>query len=115
MRIEIEIPKEFEKHFTEDKFKDSLERIMADIKHSLENGDCLCAGRYEFETVEMLEKAFENSRQAYDVNKVVGELNELPIKDIDRYKGGTFGNWEGTDYYINKTNAIEIVKKMSTK
>ena len=34
MRIEIEIPKEFEKHFTEDKFKDSLERIMADIKHS---------------------------------------------------------------------------------
>ena len=33
MRIEIEIPKEFEKHFNQDKFKDSLERIMADIKH----------------------------------------------------------------------------------
>ena len=29
MRIEIEIPKEFEKHFNEDKFKDSFERIMA--------------------------------------------------------------------------------------
>ena len=37
MRIEIEIPKEFENHFNQDKFKDSLERIMADIEHSLEN------------------------------------------------------------------------------
>ena len=62
MRVEIEIPKEFEKHFNQDKFKDSLERIMADIEHSLENGDCLCAGRYEYETIEMLEKAFENSK-----------------------------------------------------
>ena len=62
MRIEIEIPKEFEKHFNQDKFKDSFERIMADIKHSLENEDCLCAGRYEYETIEMLEKAFENSK-----------------------------------------------------
>ena len=62
MRIEIEIPKEFEKHFNQDKFKDSLERIMADIEHSLENRDYLCAGRYEYETIEMLEKAFENSK-----------------------------------------------------
>ena len=41
---------------------DSFERIMADSKHSLENGGCLCAGRYEYETIEMLEKAFENSK-----------------------------------------------------
>ena len=74
MRIEIEIPKEFEKHFNNDKFKDSFERIMADIKHSLENGDCLCAGRYEYETIEMLENAFENSKPAYSVDKVVDEL-----------------------------------------
>lgn len=74
MRIEIEIPKEFENHFKRDKFKDSFERIMADIKHSLENGDCLCAGRYEYETVEMLEKAFENSKSSYDIDKVVEEL-----------------------------------------
>ena len=33
MRIEIEIPKEFESHFDQDKFKDSFERIMADIFH----------------------------------------------------------------------------------
>ena len=74
MRIEIEIPKEFEKHFNNDKFKESFERIMADIKHSLENGDCLCAGRYEHETIEMLENAFENSKPAYSVDKVVDEL-----------------------------------------
>ena len=30
MRIELEIPKEFEEHFKQDKFKDSLEGIMVD-------------------------------------------------------------------------------------
>ena len=110
MRIEFEIPKEFEEHFKQDKFKDSLERIMVDIKHSLENGDCLCAGRYEYETIEMLEKALENSKTAYDVDKVVKELNKLDVKAITRYKGGTFGDYEGTDYYIKKSDAIEIVK-----
>ena len=76
MKIEIDIPKEFEEHFKQDKFKDSFERIMADIKHSLENGDCLCAGRYEYETIEMLEKAFEDSKSAYNVDKIVEELYE---------------------------------------
>lgn len=80
MKIEIEIPKEFEEHFSHDKFKDSLERIMAYIKYSLENKDCSCAGRYEYETIEMLEKAFENSRQAYDVDKVVEKLEEVHNK-----------------------------------
>ena len=110
MRIEIDIPKEFEEHFNQDKFKDSLERIMADIKHSLENVDCLCAGRYEYETIEMLEKALENSKTAYDVDKVIKELNKLDVKAIKRYKGGIFGDYEGTDYYIKKSEAIEIVK-----
>ena len=110
MRIEIEIPKKFEEHFNQDKFKDSLERIMADIWHYLEIGNCLCAGRYEYETIEMLGKAFENSRKAYSVDKVVEELNKLDIKAIKRYKGGTFGDYEGTDYYIKKSEAIEIVK-----
>lgn len=30
MKVTIEIPKEFEKHFGEDRFKDSLERLKAD-------------------------------------------------------------------------------------
>ena len=111
MRIEIDIPKEFEEHFNQDKFKNSLERIMADIFHSLEIENCLCVGRYEYETIEMLEKAFENSKQAYPVEKVVKELNKLDVKAIKRYKGGTFGDYEGTDYYIKKSEAIEIVKR----
>ena len=47
---------------------------------------------------------------AFDVDKVVKELNELDVKAIKRYKGGTFGDYEGTDYYIKKSEAIEIVK-----
>ena len=45
---------------------------------------------------------------AYDIDKVVEELNEL---DVTRYEGGTFGNYKGTDYYIKKSDAIEIVKQ----
>ena len=74
MRVEIEIPKEFEKHFNQDKFKDSFERIMADIEHSLENGDCLCAGRYEYETIEMLGKAFENSKVLPQIRTFIGKI-----------------------------------------
>ena len=95
MRIEIEIPKEFEEHFKQDKFKDSLERIMADLKNSL------CTGRYEYETIEMLGKAFENSKTAYNIDKVVKEL-ELHSFEL------------GTDtipvHYVRLNDAIEIVK-----
>lgn len=101
MRIEIEIPKEFEKHFNDDKFKDSFERIMADIKHSLENGDCLCAGRYELETIEMLENAFENSKTAYDVDNVVKELIKIEEHCLD------MNDWKGQSAVFD---AIEIVK-----
>ena len=62
MRIEIDIPREFEEHFKQDKFKDSLERIMADIWHSLEIGNCLCAGNYEYETIEMLLDLYHQGR-----------------------------------------------------
>ena len=48
---------------------------------------------------------------AYDIDKVVVELNELDVTAIRRYEGGTFGNYEGTDYYIKKSKAIEIVKQ----
>ena len=106
MRIEIEIPKEFEEHFKQDKFKDSLERIMADIWHSLEIGNCLCAGNYEYETIKMLAEALENSRQAYDVDKVVKELEEMKtIKGS--MKTETCRKWDyGT---VDKT--IEVVKQ----
>ena len=55
-------------------------------------------------------KEIKKMPTAYDIDKVVKELNKLDIKAIKRYKGGTFGDYEGTDYYIKKSEAIEIVK-----
>ena len=125
MRIEIEIPKEFEEHFKQDKFKDSLERIMADIFHSLEIGNCLCAGNYEYETIEMLEKALENSRQAYSVDKVVEEIKTLKEEALGEYNMGEYnldnniGNSIAENYRKDMNEgkcfaydeAIEIVKQ----
>ena len=50
---------------------------------------------------------------AYDIDKVVEELNELDVKSITRYKNGNFGNFDGVEYYIKKRKAIEIVKQGS--
>ena len=54
MKIIIEIPKEFENHFLQDRFEDSLERFNADAH-------CL-AGNYEQETLIMLINAFKNAK-----------------------------------------------------
>ena len=102
MKIEIEIPKEFEEHFKQDKFKDSLERIMADLKNSL------CAGNYEYETIEMLEKALENSKTIYDVDKVIEELEKLADESYKAYCIAF--NSDDRAEYDAYTNAIEIVK-----
>lgn len=72
MRIEIEIPKEFELDYIGDKFKDFFSRVLCDI----EKGKCLC-GNYEIETVEMFIKAFDESKPAYDVEKVEAEVLEI--------------------------------------
>lgn len=70
MRIEIEIPKEFESDYTGDKFKDFFSRVLCDIEEGV-----MC-GNYEKEIAEMFTKAFDESRTAYDVEKVVEELEE---------------------------------------
>ena len=56
MKLLIEIPKEFENHYKIDKFKDSFGRIAFDTKHTP-----VLAGNYEYELLDMLEKAFEKS------------------------------------------------------
>ena len=57
MKLLIEIPKEFEKHFNTDRFKDSFERIRVDIKFNLENKATQLSGRYEMELAEMFRDA----------------------------------------------------------
>ena len=113
MRIEIEIPKEFEEHFKQNKFKDSFGRIMEEIRRNLRSRYCSYAGRYEYETIEMLQKAFENSRKAYSVEKVVDELEEakgnVPVNrlldDIIKEKPKELGQLIAYD------KAIKIVKQ----
>ena len=55
MKLQIEIPKEFEKHFENDRFEDSLKRLKGDA------GTFCLAGRYEIELCEMLIEAFKEA------------------------------------------------------
>lgn len=55
MKITIEIPKEFEGHWKTDRFKESIERLKADI-HFL-------AGNYEEELADMLIRAFTEATE----------------------------------------------------
>ena len=108
MRIEIDIPKEFEEHFKQDKFKDSFERIMADLQNSL------CTGRYEYETIEMLKKAFEDSKSAYNIDKVVEELKKhkdtADLTTVDEEMVVGFTIYQGA-FNDAIDDAIEIVKQ----
>lgn len=54
MTIQIEIPKDFEGEFAQDKFYSSLVRLSLDAKS--------LAGKYEKETAKMLIKAFQNAK-----------------------------------------------------
>ena len=105
MRIEIEIPKEFECDYEADRFADFFSRAMIDIETM--QGMC---GKYELETAEMFIKAFEESKVAYDVEAVVAELEELK----EEYKHHCIhGAWQrgaidGAIIALNK--AIEIAR-----
>lgn len=58
MKVTIEIPKEFERDYDTDRFKDFFSRVMCDIK------DGTLCGKYEQETAEMLMNAFRESEVA---------------------------------------------------
>lgn len=68
MKILIDIPKEFEVDYNTDRFAEFFQRCLADM--------CTCCGNYEWETAEMMEKAFAESR-LYDPDKVVEQLEEF--------------------------------------
>lgn len=61
MKLLIEIPKDFEEHFNNDKFKDSLERIRVDIKINLETEKTQFSGNYEMELAKMLRDAMSKA------------------------------------------------------
>lgn len=72
--------------------------------------DTLLKHRYTTEHNQIF-RYIDEQPTAYDIGKVVTELNELDVTAINRYESGTFGNYEGTDYYIEKSRTIEIVKR----
>lgn len=61
MKLTIDIPREYERDFSADKFKDFFSRVIADI-----NCDGMC-GNYEKEIAEMFLEAFDNA--------IVGDVN----------------------------------------
>lgn len=56
MRVVIDMPKDFARDYSADKFKDFFSRVIADI----DSGGLLC-GNYEKEIAEMFLKAFDDS------------------------------------------------------
>ena len=76
----------------------------------IQNDTSLCA-EIKLYGLKVFKKYLDLQPTAYNVDKVIKELNKLDVKAIKRYKGGTFGDYEGTDYYIKKSEAIEIVKE----
>jgi len=109
MRIEIEIPKEFEGDYNAGKFKDFFGRVIADATYN----DGLC-GLYELETAQILQRAFAESKIAYDVEAKVAELENIKTGGDCRHKckyydwsvGGCEGHCED---YVRDT-AISIVR-----
>lgn len=67
MKIVIKIPKEFELHFENDRFADSLARVASDI----ESLGFKLSGRYECETITMIRKAFENGTPLVNCNNCI--------------------------------------------
>lgn len=62
MKIEISIPKEFEKEYLQNKFGETLERVAADIYWNMASLEPYVASNYEYETLRMLKEAFNNSK-----------------------------------------------------
>ncbi|MFN2926458.1 hypothetical protein ACKX2L_05985 [Lachnospiraceae bacterium YH-ros2228] len=60
MKLVIDIPKEFERDWDNDKFQDCFGRVLADLKDA-----SFLSGNYEKETLEMLQSAFRNAKE-YD-------------------------------------------------
>ena len=92
MKIIIEIPVEFKEHYKRDKFKDSLKKIM---NYYLEHRNCLCGMRYEYETIEMLEIALENSKLITDINNsIINECIEIVKFHMN--------SWDGIEHAIEE-------------
>lgn len=97
MKILIDIPKEFEVDYNTDRFAEFFHRCLADMD--------TCCGNYEYETAEMMEKAFTESK-IYDPDKVVEQLEDYGNEETYYYKNTPYEKC--IEECIGK--AIQIVK-----
>lgn len=89
-----------------------LDDMLKELEKAINNEDIKEFDCKVLMTIALVLKSFvDRQPTAYNVDKVVAELEKLPTKGINRYKGGSFGNYEGTDYFIDQYKAIEIVRK----
>ena len=69
-------------------------RIIADIDYSLRHAECMCAGNYEKETVEMLMGAFVNStplpKGLIPITDVMSVFDDFMCGDVDEDGTNTF-------------------------
>lgn len=63
MKVVIDIPEAFVPHYKQDKFKDSLERISADIARYRLDHTVTLSGNYEEETITMIIEALSHSEK----------------------------------------------------
>jgi len=131
MKIMIDIPKDFEEHFNQDKFKDSIGRITADVISQVYSEDSI-SGNYEIELLEMLSEVFEKTESFHSTcilkgtpvyNDAPAKLCVVPTKEIyklrDTLQKLSNDKWESfersgcSDRYLQgKAHAYSIVVDM---
>lgn len=81
MELLIKIPQEFEQHFKQDAFENSLYRLSADAH--------LVAGNYEQETAKMLRDSFKNAVPVPPHGRL-GDLDKLEngLRHMAKYQYG---------------------------
>lgn len=66
--------------------------------------------QYAYMSADAVIDKIKSMPTAYDVDKIVDRIGELEDKSIPRYKNGTFGDYEGMDYYVKKNEVERIIK-----
>ena len=109
MKLLLEIPTEFENDFNNDKFKECLGRVAVDLSYL--SGSTL-SGRYERETIDMLEKAFDKAviiEEPEDVTpEMVKDYIEKNINLNDYDLGGCDLSDEDYNVICNNANNNDI-------
>lgn len=112
MQIILNIPKEFEEHYNKDRFKDSLSRVVFDIRSRNFEG---VSGNYDVEVLEMLIKVLDRSILSSHaakliMNSVYGQSAIYADTDKGLMKEGSDTNVPATRNYkrITDTQLEEV-------